>query len=379
VHRLDEETGIVPRGAAVEIGEGTPVRRALSALAAGRPVVVLDDGPDGGEGDLVVPAELATPALLAFLVRHTSGFLSVALPASECDRLELPALPRRHRNERAPDYCVSVDLQGTGTGISAADRSRTVAALAAAGARAADFTRPGHVVPVAVEDGGVRQRPRRGEAAVDLARLSGLRPAAAMATIVSRERPLEMARGPELARFADDHGLEVVPVSRLSRYLSAVEPPVVRGAAAPMPGALGRGRRVVSYQGRDGAEHRALVAGDVDGLDVPVHVHTGCVTRDVLRARCACGAALDSALSLMAATGRGIVVHAYPGDTLRACGERGRRSPGSVPVGEVVASVLADLGVTSVRLLDVMPDVQRSLRDHGLGRSATASGRALAG
>jgi GTP cyclohydrolase II len=162
----------------------------------------------------------------------------------------------------------------------------------------------------------------------------------------------------------------------LRRYLRAIEPLVVRVAAAPMPGVQGPDRQVVSYSGSDGAGHLAFVTGDVLGPDVPVHVHSGCVTRDVLRARCACAAALDSALSLMAATGRGVVVHAYPGDTLRACGQPARRPVGSVPVGEVAAAVLADLGVTTVRLLDVAPDVRRTLREHGVGLPPA---RALAG
>lgn len=173
--------------------------RAISALAAGELVVITD----GGEGHLVFAAALATAESLAFTVRHTGGFVRVALTAEDCLRLDLP--PMYFRGD--PAQRVTVDLRGPGTGISAADRARTIAALAAPYSSPADFTRPGHVVPVqanaAVQTGTA-------ETAIELVRRSGHPPAAVYSTLVSRIDPSRMARGDELAQFAAEHGLALV-------------------------------------------------------------------------------------------------------------------------------------------------------------------------
>src|SRR5258708_28160662 len=168
-------------------------------MAAGQPVVVTGD-PDS-DGCLVFAADAATPGLLAFMVRHTSGYVRVALPGTECERLNLP--PMCHRD---PAVCVSVDFRGTGTGISARDRARTIAALASAGTRASDFLRPGHVIPLRAGTNGVLERRGAAEAAVDLASLAGRRRAAALCEVVSRRNPTQMARGVELVEFAVEHG-----------------------------------------------------------------------------------------------------------------------------------------------------------------------------
>jgi 3,4-dihydroxy 2-butanone 4-phosphate synthase/GTP cyclohydrolase II len=179
---------------------------AISALAAGEPVVVADDL----EGHLVFAAALATPALLAFTVRHTSGFIRVAMTAEDCRRLDLP--PMHYRGD--PAQRVTVDLRGPGTGISGADRARTIAALAARESGPGDFTRPGHVVPVQAYAGA---RPGIAEAAIELVRRSGHPMAAAFCTLVSTDDPSHMARGEELERFAAEHGL-VLGSLRLGRH-----------------------------------------------------------------------------------------------------------------------------------------------------------------
>jgi len=174
---------------------------AEQAISTGRPVVVTD----GREGHLVFAAALATPSLLAFTVRHTSGFVRVALTAADCMRLDLP--PMHYRGD--PAQRVTVDLRGPGTGISGADRARTIAALASPESTADDFTRPGHVVPVQTYAG---EHPGVAETAVELARMSGLPPAAAYSTLISTDDPLRTAGGKELIRFAADHGLALVAV-----------------------------------------------------------------------------------------------------------------------------------------------------------------------
>ncbi|MGW5715251.1 3,4-dihydroxy-2-butanone-4-phosphate synthase [Amycolatopsis sp. NPDC003865] len=174
---------------------------AIAALAVGEPVVVAD----GREGHLVFAAALASPELLAFTVRHTAGFVRVALTVEDCLRLDLP--PMHYRGD--PAQRVTVDLRGPGTGISATDRARTIAALAAPHSSPADFTRPGHVVPVEAGTGG---RGGVAETAIELVRRSGHPPAAGYSTLVSRIDPSRMAQGDELGEFAAEHGLAVIVV-----------------------------------------------------------------------------------------------------------------------------------------------------------------------
>jgi 3,4-dihydroxy 2-butanone 4-phosphate synthase/GTP cyclohydrolase II len=178
--------------------------QALAALAAGEPVVVADDR----EGHLVFASAMATPALLAFTVRHTSGFVRVAMTAEDCRRLDLP--PMYYRGD--PAQRVTVDRRSPGTGISGADRARTIAALAAPGSVPGDFTRPGHVVPVQAYAGAASGI---AEAAIELARRSGLSASAAYSTLVSAEDPSCTAGGSELRRFATEHGLVLVPIGCL--------------------------------------------------------------------------------------------------------------------------------------------------------------------
>ncbi|MEU0468872.1 3,4-dihydroxy-2-butanone-4-phosphate synthase [Amycolatopsis thermoflava] len=185
------------------------LRRASAQVAAGRPVVLVGDD---GEGNLVFAASLATAALVGFTVRHTSGFVRVALTGDACERLDLPPIYRR--GDRA--MRVTVDHVETGTGISGADRARTIAALAAPESVAEDFSRPGHVVPVRAADSGVAGKRGTAEAALDLARLAGLPPAAAFCEIVSVDRPLHLSCGDEPAFFAAEHGLALVATADLA-------------------------------------------------------------------------------------------------------------------------------------------------------------------
>ena len=323
------------------------VRAALTAIAAGQPVVVVDDADRENEGDLVFAATHATPSLVAFTVRHTSGFVCVALPDDACDRLALPPMHHEDGDRYRTAYRVTVDLHGTGTGISAASRAATIAALGAPDATAADFVRPGHVVPLRARDGGVLTRPGHTESAVDLARLAGLPPAGALCEIVSTDRPGEMAQGAELERFAKEHGLVLVSVADIIRYRRRTENPVERAVTTALPTEHGP-FRAVGYRAVDGAEHVALLAGDLDHLaaETPVHVHTECLTGDVLRSTaCACRRELDEAMARFAAQGSGIVVYLRPVDGVRACTLR-EEPHGAVRAEELVITaewIVADL------------------------------------
>jgi 3,4-dihydroxy 2-butanone 4-phosphate synthase / GTP cyclohydrolase II len=313
------------------------VRGALADVAAGRPVVLAGD--DGG-GDLVFAAELATPQLLAFVVRHTAGFVCVAVPEDDAERLDLPLMVASDRDRPGAAQCVAVDAgAGISTGISAADRATTIRLLAAPDSGASDLVRPGHVVPLRVRPGGLFGARGRAEAATDLAGLAGLRPSAGLCGLVSGIDPGGMARGAELELFAREHGLSLVSIGDLAAYRGRFEGLVERGASAAMPLAAGR-FTAVGYRSRtDGGEHVALVHGDIgDGEDVPVHVHHECVVGDALgSALCGCGEHLRSALAGVAEEGRGVVVY------LRSATDNGLRDR------DVAAEILRDLGVRSTR------------------------------
>lgn len=181
------------------------VERAIADIAAGKAVVVVDDEDRENEGDLIFAAEKATPELVAFMVRYTSGYLCVPLDGDTCDRLGLPPMYSVNQDKHGTAYTVTVDArEGIGTGISASDRATTMRKLSDPASTANDFTRPGHVVPLRAKDGGVLRRPGHTEAAVDLARLAGFTPAGVICEIVSQKDEGSMAQTPELRVFADD-------------------------------------------------------------------------------------------------------------------------------------------------------------------------------
>lgn len=353
------------------------VRAALTALAAGEMVTLLDDVSGADEGDLIFAADHATPKLLAFTVRHTSGYVCVALPADECDRLKLPPMVVRESDQRDTAYRVSVDLIGTGTGISAVDRARTVAALASPESVAADFSRPGHVIPLRAKDGGVFGRQGRTEAAMDLARLSGRGPAGVLCEIVSTEQPGQMARRAEVESFACEHGLRMVSMSDLLAYRRYTEPQIERFATTTIPTVHGR-FRAIGYRGlHDGAEHIALISGQVEGAaDVPLYVHAECLTGDVLGSvGCDCHDALVSAQATIGEAGRGLIVYARHVDTPRACGLfESVDTAAREAAAEVAATILLDLGVESVTMLGADAKLQEILRGYDVGSSATPVG-----
>lgn len=346
------------------------VRRAITAVAAGQPVVLAGDA--GGDGHLVFAADAATSPLVAFAIRHTSGYLRVALPGSECERLNLP--PMCHHDTA---QCVSVDVRGTGTGISARDRARTIAALASAYSDAADFLRPGHVLPVRAGADGVLERRAAAEAAVDLAELAGRPRAAALGEIVSRRHPARMARGGELVEFAVEHGLAVVSIAELVAYRQRTEPQVLRMAESILSTWAGDSR-VIGFRDVHGAgEHLAVIIGTVDaGVPVPLHVHIECLTGDVFGSRaCRCGGELRDALARMSAQGHGVVVYLRPPGPPRSCGLYARATTGE-PASQTLAWILRDLGVYALKLSDESPGfgivLFGAIRERGIGADALA-------
>jgi 3,4-dihydroxy 2-butanone 4-phosphate synthase / GTP cyclohydrolase II len=365
-----------------------PIERAINDIKAGRAVIVVDDEDRENEGDLIFAAELATPELVAFMVRYTSGYVCVPLTEAEADRLDLPPMFRVNQDRRGTAYAVTVDSRdGVTTGISASDRARTIRLLADPDATAADFTRPGHVVPLRAKDGGVLRRPGHTEAAVDLAKLAELRPAGVLCELVSEKDPAHMARAEELRAFADKHDLALISIADLIAYRRQFEKLVERGASARVPLRYGEFTAVGYTSSYDDREHIAFVFGDIgDGDDVLVRVHSECLTGDVFGSlRCDCGPQLDAALAAVAREGRGVVLYirghegrgigllhklqAYQlqdagSDTLDANLELGL--PADARDYGTGAQILVDLGVRSMRLLSNNPAKRAGLEGYGL-------------
>ncbi|SDC15911.1 bifunctional 3,4-dihydroxy-2-butanone-4-phosphate synthase/GTP cyclohydrolase II [Actinokineospora iranica] len=364
------------------------IERAIADIAAGKAVVVVDDEDRENEGDLIFAAEKATPELLAFMVRYTSGYVCVPLPESVCDRLDLPPMFHTNQDARGTAYTVTVDArEGVSTGISAADRAHTIRLLADEASTAKDFNRPGHVVPLRAKEGGVLRRPGHTEAAVDLARMAGLGPAGVLCEIVSQKDEGDMARYDELQVFAAEHDLALITIADLIAYRRRTEKQVARVAEARIPTAHGVFRAVGYDSLLDGIEHVALVYGDIeDGQSVLVRVHSECLTGDVFGSlRCDCGPQLDAALEAVAAEGRGVVLYmrghegrgiglmhklqAYQlqddgADTVDANLALG--VPADARDYGTGAQILADLGVKSMRLLTNNPAKRVGLEGYGL-------------
>lgn len=365
-----------------------PVERAIADIAAGKAVVVIDDEDRENEGDLIFAAELATPELVAFMVRYTSGYICVSITEAEADRLDLPPMFRVNQDRRGTAYTVTVDArEGVGTGISSSDRARTIQLLADPNASAADFSRPGHVVPLRARDGGVLRRPGHTEASIDLAQLAGLAPSGVLCEIVSEKDPAGMARAEELRAFADEHGLALISIADLIAHRRRFEKLVERVAAARVPLRYGEFTAVGYSSSYDDREHVAFVFGDIgDGEDVLVRVHSECLTGDVFGSlRCDCGPQLDAALAAVAREGRGVVLYirGHEGrgigllhklqayqlqdagvDTLDANLDLGL--PADARDYGTGAQILVDLGIRTMRLLSNNPAKRAGLEGYGL-------------
>jgi 3,4-dihydroxy 2-butanone 4-phosphate synthase/GTP cyclohydrolase II len=362
------------------------VEQAVADIAAGKAVVVVDDEDRENEGDLIFAAAKATPALMAFTIRYSSGVICVPVTAPTLDRLGIPLMTPHNRERMRTAYTVSVDARdGVTTGISAADRSHTVRTLIDSATEAFEIVQPGHVFPLRYAEGGVLVRPGHTEAAVDLARLAGLEPAGVISEIVNDDG--SMKRGQQLREFADEHGLSMISIEQLIHHRRRHENHVLRVAQTRLPTAYGEftayGYRITI----DGGEHVALVRGDVT-TDEPVltRVHSECLTGDVFSsARCDCGPQLDEALRRIADEGRGVVVY-LRGHEGRGIGlvaklqayqlqDGGRDTvdanldlglPADARHYGAATQVLRDLGVGSVRLLTNNPDKVTSLEDYGI-------------
>ena len=287
------------------------VDEAIEAIGKLGMVVVVDDQDRENEGDLVMAAEAATPEKIAFFLAHTSGVICAPLLPERADLLDLPLMVSANTEAQRTAFTVSVDYRhGTTTGISASDRAATIAALIDPNTRPNDLNRPGHIFPLRYRPGGVLKRAGHTEATVDLSRAAGLAPAGVLCEVVSEDKS-EMARLPDLERFAKKHDLPLISIADLIRYRRQNEKLVRLVSEARIP-AKGREFRALVYESvLDSEQHLALVMGDVAGTeDVLVRVHSECLTGDVFGSlRCDCGPQLHAAMDMIEREGRGVLIY----------------------------------------------------------------------
>lgn len=365
------------------------VEDAVADIAAGKAVVVVDDADRENEGDIIFAAAKATPELMAFTIRHSSGVICVPMPADMLDRLEIPLMTPHNRDKLRTAYTITVDARdGVSTGISAADRAHTARVLADSATEPWEITRPGHVFPLRYREGGVLVRRGHTEAAVDLAKLAGLTPAGVLVEVVNDDGT--MKRGQQLRDFADEHGLRLISIDQLVHHRRRTESHVVRVAETRLPTSHGDFTSVGYRITVDGSEHVALVHGGLEALrdDEPVltRVHSECLTGDVFGSeRCDCGPQLHEAMERIVEEGRGVVVY-LRGHEGRGIGllaklqayqlqDGGRDTvdanldlglPADARHYGAATQVLRDLGVGSVRLLTNNPAKVEGLEAYGV-------------
>ncbi len=286
------------------------IEEALEAFRNGQFVVVVDDEDRENEGDLIMAAEKVTPDHVNFMITNARGELCAPLTLSRCRDLDLTRQVEENTSMLGTPFTITVDkLEGCTTGVSAHDRAATIRALADPESVASTFGRPGHVHPLYAQDEGVLRRPGHTEAAIDLARLAGLRPAATLIEILNEDGT--MARLPQLRKKADEWGLKLISIRDLIAYRLEKESSVEQGVEVDMPTAYGH-FRLIPFQGKtDGREHIALIKGDVaDGEPVLVRVHSSCATGDIFGScRCDCGEQLHKAMQMIEKEGRGVLLY----------------------------------------------------------------------
>lgn len=358
----------------------------IAAVGRGEMVIVVDDADRENEGDLIVAAAKATPSQIGFMIRHSSGILTVPMTGERLEALDLPQMVRNSTDVRRTRFTISVDARdGTSTGISAADRAQTISVLIDPNARPDDLARPGHVYPLQYEPGGVLKRAGHTEAAVDLAMMAGLFPAGVLAEVMNDDG--SVARLPDLERFAKEHSLLLGTIADLIAHRRHTEKLVERVSEARLPTPMGRFRAVGYRSLVDDRQHLALVMGDMgDGEEVLVRVHSECLTGDVFASdRCDCGAQRNLALAKIAEEGRGVFLY-IRGHEGRGIGllhkleaynlqDQGRDTVEAnqdlgLPVDArdygVGAQILYDLGVRSMRLLTNNPAKRAAIEGYGL-------------
>jgi 3,4-dihydroxy 2-butanone 4-phosphate synthase / GTP cyclohydrolase II len=378
-------------GAEQPAGRDSPfatIEEALEEIRRGRMVVVCDDENRENEGDLTMAAQFATPEAINFMAKEARGLICLALTPERCDQLGLDLMAAKNESPFQTAFTISVEArEGVTTGISAADRARTIQVAIDPGSRPEDLVQPGHVFPLKAREGGVLERAGQTEAAIDLARLAGLIPAGVICEVMNEDGT--MARVGDLVPYCERHGLKMITVADLIAYRRRTERLVERVVATRLPTAFGEFTAVGYRSLIDDKHHLALVKGEVAGAeDVLVRVHSECLTGDVFHSlRCDCGEQLEAALAMIEREGRGVLLYlsqegrgigllnklrAYKLqedglDTVDANVALGL--PADLRDYGIGAQILVDLGLTSIRILTNNPKKIHGLEGYGLSVS----------
>jgi GTP cyclohydrolase II/3,4-dihydroxy-2-butanone 4-phosphate synthase len=362
------------------------VEEAIEEIKKGNIVVVVDDEDRENEGDLIMAAEAITPEKVNFMETYAKGLLCAPITAERCEELDLPMMVTNNTSTHATPFTVSVDLLGNGctTGISSYDRAQTILALTKKETRPDDFGRPGHVFPLRARDKGVLSRIGHTEAAVDLAKLAGMYPAGVLIEVKKEDG--EMARLPELMKFAKEHNLKIISVADLVKYRLERESLVEEGVEVQMPTQYGDFRMIAFKQKSNGLEHAALIKGTWE-KDEPIliRVHSSCMTGDIFGSkRCECGEQLHKSMEMIQKEGKGVVVYLNQegrGIGLMAKMEAYKLQEEGLDTVDanlhlgykaderdygVGAAILRDLNITKMRLLTNNPIKRIGLESFGL-------------
>ncbi|HUA17813.1 MAG TPA: 3,4-dihydroxy-2-butanone-4-phosphate synthase [Bryobacteraceae bacterium] len=347
-----------------------PIPEAIDDFRAGRMVVIVDDEDRENEGDLTIAAEFVTPEVINFMARHARGLICLSLSPDICDALRLPPMTARNTSRFGTAFCESIEAaEGVTTGISAADRARTIQVAINPASKPSDLARPGHVFPLRAREGGVLVRAGQTEAAVDLARLAGLRPGGVICEIMNDDG--SMARVPQLKEFCQHHNLRMISVADLIRYRLQTERFIRRHSEGCLRTEFGDFKTVVYASTIVAEQHLALVHGEIAGKpNVLVRMHAHCIYGDVFHStECECHALIRRSLERITEEGAGVLVYLHQ----TGPGFRHHVSQGTADGQKQLqhesglgAQILSDLGLHTIRLLTNHPRKVVGLDAYGI-------------